>query len=84
MDEYLVSPGNNWSDKHFEEASYSRWAAEEIVQLLLDRPLDSPDEVIFSFILKMALYAQVAKTYKKRRIFSISEDTAEDILHLFY
>ena len=83
IDEYYVEPPLFWHKELFEEMSYSRWAAFEILRLIMDNPFEPPDEVVEKFLLKVALYAQVAKEPIQQRIFSIAEDTAEDILAMF-
>lgn len=83
INEYFIEPHHRFPTKLFEEMSYSRWAAFEIVNALLDHPTDPPVEVVENFLLKMALYAQVSESEDKRRIFSIAEDAAEDILCIF-
>ena len=83
IDEHFIEPCNTWHAGLFEEMSYGRWAAFEILKLLMDHPHDPPDEVVESFMLKMALYSWSSKSEKRQRIFSIAEDAAEEILWLF-
>ena len=83
IDEYYCPPPFVWHERLFEEMSYSRWAAFEIVERLMDRPLDPPEDVVEDFLLRVALYSQVAKTPAQQCMFSIAEDTAEDILQFF-
>lgn len=83
INDYYCEPPFCWHEQLFEEMSYSRWAAFEIVDRLLDRPLDPPEVVVEDFLLRVALYSQVVKTPTQRRMFSIAEDTAEDILQFF-
>lgn len=82
MDEALFEPQPNWPLYHFEERSYSRWAATEIITALMDRPLDPPDIVVEEFLLKVTLMASITEDSKKRHIFSVAKEIAEDILHL--
>ena len=83
IEDYYCQPPFVWHERLFEEMSYSRWAALEIVERLMDRPLDPPEVVVEDFLLRVMLYSQVAKTPTQQRIFSIAEDTAEDILQFF-
>ena len=83
IEECYCEPPSTWCSGLFEEMTYSRWAALEIVELLMDRPLDPPEDVVSDFLLRVALYSQVAKTPIQQRVFSIAEDTAEDILQFF-
>ena len=78
----LFEPGYLW-DKHvFKERSYSRWAAYEILEQLMDNPFSSPDTIIEEFIIKTALYSCVNEDSEASRIFIIARDTAEEILEL--
>lgn len=83
IEDYYCAPPFAWHKQLFEEMTYSRWAALEIVERLMDHPLDPPETVVEDFLLRVALYSQVAKTPTQQRIFSIAEDTAEDILLFF-
>ena len=83
IDEYYCEPPFVWHTQLFEEMTYSRWAAFEILGRILDRPFDPPEDVVSDFLLRVALYSQVVKTPTQQRIFSIAEDTAEDILQFF-
>lgn len=83
INDYYCEPPHMWHVGLFEEMTYSRWAALEIANRLMDRPLDPPEDVVSDFLLRVALYSQVAKTPDQQRIFSIAEDTAEDILQFF-
>lgn len=78
----LFEPQACWPKYYFEHRAYSRWAASEILELIMDRPLTPPDEVVYEFILKMVIYSEVTESKEKRFIFSTAMDTAEDILNL--
>ena len=81
--DYYPEPPFTWHAGLFEEMTYSRWAALEILNKIMDRPLDPPEDVVMDFLLRVALYSQVTGTPIQQRIFSIAEDTAEDILSFF-
>lgn len=83
IDEHFIEPHSTWNEEIFEELVYSRWAAEQILQLLMDRPFESPEVVVECFLLKMVLYSWSSKSEKQARIYSIAEDAAEEILYLF-
>ena len=83
LNENLFEPSYFWPDQSFEERSYSRWAACEIWERLLDRPREDPDLIVANFMFEMALFANSTDDSTKKRIFSIARDTAEDILTLF-
>jgi hypothetical protein len=60
--------------------SYSRWAADEILNRLLDRPFTQAAETVEEFIVKMAYFLCVAGEAGTAAIFSAAKDTAEEIL----
>lgn len=80
MDECLFEPCRHWSRYDFDKRSYSRWAANEIVELLMADPFTSADRIMDEFIIKMCYFAHLAKENNQRFIFAI--DTAEDILSI--
>ena len=58
---YLESsepPGIDWPRHWFEEVCFSRWAAEELVNLILDHPLVPAEDTIDEFAVKMTAYAK--------------------------
>ena len=78
----LFEPGYLW-DKHiFKERSYSRWAAYEILERIMDNPFSSPDMIIDEFIIKTALYSCINEDSEASRMFIIARDTAEEISEL--
>lgn len=80
MEECLFEPKTSWFKHEFEKRSYSRWAANEILEGVMDHPMSPADTIIEEFIFKMSLYSCVAEDSKASFIFSIAQDTAEDIL----
>lgn len=83
IEEYLFEPEKTWPEAIFEERTYSRWAAYEIVHRLTDYPFDPPDEIVEAFILELLKYSYISKNQEASKMFSIAKDTAEDILCLF-
>lgn len=83
LDENLFEPAYSWPDISFEERSYSRWAANEIWERLMDRPHDNPDDILHEFMVQMYFLSEMTNDPKKRRIFTIAAETAEDIMTLF-
>lgn len=83
LEENLFEPTKRWPNDVFEERSYSRWAAYEIWQRLLDNPFKTTDEVIEEFILDMQICHMTTEDPKKERMFKIAIETADDILSLF-
>lgn len=66
----------------FEIVSYSKWAACEILNRLMDRPFDTPDTVLDEFIYDMTMRSYDSSGMNKNRIFAIAVDVAEEILQL--
>ena len=78
LDEYSEPPGLDWPQEESEEVTFSRWAAEELLNLVMDHPMTPAEDTIEEFIIKM-------ETATKRdcgRIFSIAAQTAREFLDL--
>lgn len=82
MNKYLFEPQINWSKREFLKRSYSRWAASEILERIMDRPFDQPDIIVEGFFLEMYMFIHSEEESESDLIFSTARDTAEDILHL--
>lgn len=82
IDEHLFEPTRTWPKHLFEERTYARWAAYEIVRRFMDHPFDPPDLIVESFMLEMINYSRISTNPEAARIFEIAQDTAEDILCL--
>ena len=82
IDNVLIEPERKWQPYLFEAWSYSRWAATEILHLLMDRPYEFPEDVIASFALKMQMYAGES-SQKDRLKFQTAADVAEEILEFY-
>lgn len=78
----LFEPGTSWPNHIFEERSYSRWAAYEIIQRLMDRPLDPPEITIEEFIFDMESYYAITENPRIEHIFSIAADIGKNILQI--
>lgn len=83
VEENLFEPQKNWPKDIFEERAYSRWAAFELIDRIMDHPLDPPDMIIENFIFEMIKLSHNTENREKCRIFSIASDVAEDIIYLF-
>lgn len=83
IQEYLFAPTASWSEYEFERRSYSRWAAYELVDQIMDRPLDAPIDTIEKFMFKMAYYAYCSVDERRCRIFQTAVETAEELVLLF-
>jgi hypothetical protein len=80
LDEYEEAPGIDWPDHEKEEITFSRWALEEILNLVWDHPWTLASETIERFGLTMMQFASTSVTKDQKRIFSIAADTAFDFL----
>lgn len=80
MDECLVELKDTWPKEDFEKRSYSRWAAMEIIEALMDHPFTWAWTVIDAFIIDMLYCAHIAKEDNQKFIFAI--EVAENIQEL--
>ena len=80
LEECLFEPKRNWPRSEFDRRSYSRWAVNEILELLMDHPFTPADIVIDEFIIKMCYFSHLNKKGDQRFMFAI--DIAEDIQSL--
>lgn len=69
-------------DPMFETLSYSKWAAGEILHLLMDRPCEPADSIIEEFSYLMTLRSYECTKPRKSQIFTIAVDVADEILQL--
>jgi hypothetical protein len=94
MDEYLFDPKVNWWKSEFEERSYSRWAAEELISRFIRqeevRPWEvliydfkTPIEIISELINELEEFSKSGQNEKTKAIFTIAKDSATEILYLF-
>lgn len=81
MDVHLFKPEIWWPADIFEERSYARWAANEILRRIIDDPFAPPDLIVVEFMCKMSALSFVDET-ENGRIFAIARETAENILYL--
>lgn len=83
IDENLFEPRIRWSKVEFSRRSYARWAAHEILEVLMDHPFDDSEILIEDFIIKMFYCIHVAENNDKSSfVFVTAIDVAEDILFL--
>lgn len=80
ISEYLFEPFWNWPPYWFEERSYSRWAANEILERVKNSQ-EPPTEVIKDFIRTLDKLSDTDGS--SRRIFMTAKEEAECILRLF-
>lgn len=81
--EHLFSPSFSWPKYEFKKRSYQQWAAYEICDRILDKPFDTPIEVIENFIFEMAMYACYGEDEQRSFIFQCAVETAEELILLF-
>lgn len=82
LEEVLFEPGVHWPEHMFAERSYARWAASEIVGILMDHPFEDPDILVEAFMIDMMDHMYQAEHPHPRFIFATAKETAEDILKL--
>lgn len=80
IEEHLFEPGKKWPVDVRADRAYSRWAAYEIIQLLMDNPFEDPRMLIEEFEIKMIAYSEVYDSHGGFNMFTIAADTANDIL----
>lgn len=79
IEEYLFEPEWSWPQAEFYRRTYSRWAAYEILELVLDHPFIPADVVIDEFMLKMLYLSHTAENVNNSIMFSIAADAADEI-----
>lgn len=79
----LFEPDHRWPEDIFERRTYSRWAAYEVLERIMDHPYDDPSIVIEKFWLEIGVILNGEHDLKKHRMFSIAKQTIEDIGRLF-
>lgn len=83
IDKHLFNPSHTWCKYEFEKRSYSRWAAYEIIERIMDKPFEMPLCIIENFIFEMAMYACYGEDEHRSFIFQTAVETAEEIILLF-
>lgn len=85
IEENLYEPQSNWSEYRFSQHSYARWAANEILELLINNPFARPGDLIERFLINVYHLKTQAKKKKDKKvsdIFKVTIKTAEDLLCL--
>lgn len=80
--DYLFEPGSHWPKDKIQERAYASWAADEILLYVMDHPFSDPDTIIENFIIKTEYFLHISDDATSNFIFTIAENTAEDILGL--
>lgn len=81
--EYLEesdAPEIYWSKHWFEEVCFTRWAAEELLNAVLDHPMVPAEDTIEEFAIKMEAYSYLSDGTDAKRIFSIAAKTSWEII----
>lgn len=77
----IKEPKWNWRMSRFEQCSYSRWAANEVLKYVRSHRDISPIMAIEEFIAKMDYFSCLNPNSSYS--FSVAHDIAEDILDIF-
>lgn len=78
----LFIPGKRWFRYDFLYRSYSRWAADEILDRLQNTPDRNPVDVVREFVDEMDSCYERSKCEKTWQLFAIARDAGKDILDL--
>ena len=79
IDGYSEPINLDWPQDDIEEVVFSKWAAEELLNLVWDHPWTLASETIEAFALKMELYAAGSNSEQQHRIFSIAAKIAWEL-----
>lgn len=82
-DQYLFMPKMNWPKCEFDLRTYSRWAADEILNRLNEKPSVGVINIIQGFMEELDHCMDLSDNWTVVRIFRIAREAAEDILKLF-
>lgn len=80
--ECLFEPKNSWPEYLFLKRSYERWAADEIIFRIMESPWVSACVVIEGFISKMEYFLCGTNNAAAQFIFTVAQNTAEEILSI--
>lgn len=82
IEEYLFDGWRTWPTREFQNRSYERWAAFDILRRIDENPNTSPINIIQGFIEEMDRFEEMSDTWPMVRICRIARETSEDILKL--
>ena len=71
---------NSWPQNEKEEATFSVWALNEILDLVWNHPWTLASDTIDDFAFRLQVYAETSVTPDQKRIFTIAAKAALDIL----
>ena len=78
--ENMPQPEISWPKHWFDEICFSKWAAEELIQSILDHPTIPAQDTVEEFALKMLAYSSISDEKALGGIFSIAAQFAWDCL----
>lgn len=78
LESYTELPKLDQNEK--EKIVFSRWALEEILNLVWDHPWTLASDTVEEFAWKLELYAATAVTDEQKRIFTVAAKTAYALL----
>ena len=95
INETLSVPRNSWSKRDFETRTYSRWAANEIMERLMEEELKlpyhisgieakTPIEIVDGFIEEMDVAVESTNNSDHKFMFSTARHTADEVLLQLY
>lgn len=70
----------SFPDSLKEEITYSRWALNELLDLVWDHPFVPASETIEGYAIVFQIYAEASVLPDQKRIFDIAADTAIELL----
>lgn len=93
-DTYLPEMHSVYPKYEFDTRSYARWAANEIIDRLIEEDSrlppyitgrDAPTvvEIINGFIGELEYYFDISGDQRRQEMFNVAENTAKYILHIF-
>lgn len=81
--QYLFEPKSNWPTCEFRRRSYSRWAADEILNMIKNDPINQdPLNNVELFMNKMDRFLDMSENQEVYFAFIVAKETAEDIVCL--
>lgn len=94
IEEFLFEPKSGWPKECFEDRSYSRWAAQEILERIIQEALQPPPhitsrfprttiEIVVNFIDDLSYLSNVREGSHHKRIFLYARYAAENIGDMF-
>ena len=75
----LFEPNRKWPKEEFDRRVYSRWAAQEILERIIECPVLPAQEIVQRFIDEMKGYLELDLNKQMEFIFSTALETTEDI-----